>query len=87
VLHYGAGFGSVALVESQGASRRDAALGKQITGLPHGLVTTATIAGGPGYELQTTLVNVAAWQHGTTIAVAAGFVSQALLGQFLAAIH
>jgi hypothetical protein len=42
---------------------------------------------GPGYELQTTLVNVAAWQHGTTIAVAAGFVSQALLGQFLAAIH
>jgi hypothetical protein len=87
VLHYGAGFGSVALVESQGASRQYAALGKQVAALPHGLVTTTTIAGGPGYELQTTLVNVAAWQHGKTVAVAAGFVSQALLGQFLAAIH
>jgi hypothetical protein len=50
-------------------------------------VTTTTIAGAPGYELQTPLLNIAAWRHGTITAVAAGPVPQALLGQFLAAIH
>ncbi len=87
VLHYGAGFGSVVLVETQGTSGQAAGLGQQIAQLPHGLVTPTTVAGQPGYELQTSLVNVAAWGHGTTMAVAAGAVSQTSLNQFLAAIH
>ena len=87
VLHYGAGFGSVVLVESQGVSGQSAGLQQQIAHLPRGLVTTTTIAGAPGYELQTPLLNIAAWRHGTMTAVAAGSVPQALLGQFLAAIH
>ena len=60
---------------------------QQIASLPQGLITAMTIAGGPGYELQTPLVNIAAWQHGTTTAVAAGLVPQTLFSQFLAAIH
>jgi outer membrane lipoprotein-sorting protein len=84
ILHYGTGFGSLALVESQGQST---GLQQQIASLPHGLVTTTPIAGRPGYELQTPLVNIAAWQHGTTTAVAAGPVPQTLFSQFLAAIH
>ena len=87
VLHYGSGFGSVVLVESQGMSGRAAGLGQQISQLPRGLVTATTIAGGPGYELQTSLVNIAGWRHGTVTAVAAGLVSPTLLGQFLGAIH
>jgi outer membrane lipoprotein-sorting protein len=87
VLHYGAGFGSVVLVESQGASGQAAGLGQQIASLPHGLITAMTIAGGPGYELQTPLVNIAAWQHGKFTAAAAGLVPQAQLAQFLGAIH
>ena len=86
-LHYGTGFGSLVLVESQGVSGQSAGLRQQIAQLPRGLVITATIAGGPGFELQTSLVNVAMWQHGMTTAVAAGLVPQTLLGQFLAAIH
>jgi outer membrane lipoprotein-sorting protein len=87
VLHYGAGFGSVVLAEAQGASSQAASLEQQIARLPHGVVTTTTVAGGPGYELQSSLVNVAAWRHGSVAATAAGFVPQALLAQFLAAIH
>jgi outer membrane lipoprotein-sorting protein len=87
VLHYGAEFGSVVLVESQGVSSQSAGLRQQIAHLPRGLVTTTTIAGAPGYELQTPLLNIAAWRHGTITAAAAGPVPQALLGQFLAAIH
>jgi outer membrane lipoprotein-sorting protein len=87
ILHYGTGFGSLALVESQGLSGQSTGLQQQIASLPHGLVTTTPIAGGPGYELQTPLVNIAAWQHGTTTAVAAGPVPQTLFSQFLAAIH
>ena len=87
VLHYGAGFGSVVLIESQGISSQAAGLQEQITQLPHGLITAATIDGGPGYELQPSLVNVAAWHHGATTAVAAGLVPRALLSQFLTAIR
>lgn len=87
VLHYGSGFGSVVVIESQGASSQSTGLQQQIASLPHGLITAMTIAGGPGYELQTPLVNIAAWQHGTTTAVAAGLVPQTLFSQFLAAIH
>lgn len=87
VLHYGTGFGSVVLVEAQGASGQAASLGQQIARLPHGVVTTTTIAGGPGFELQTSLVSVVAWRHGSVAATAAGLVPQALLAQFLAAIH
>jgi len=68
-------------------SGRTAGLGQQISQLPRGLVTVTTIAGGPGYELQTSLVNIAGWRHGTVTAVAAGLVSPTLLGQFLGAIH
>jgi outer membrane lipoprotein-sorting protein len=87
VLHYGSGFGSVVLIESQGASSQTAGLQQQIASLPHGLITATMVAGGPGYELQTPLVTIAAWQHGTTTAVAAGFVPPTLFSQFLAAIH
>ena len=65
VLHYGAGLGSVVLVEAQGTSGQGAGLGQQIAQLPHGLVTPITVAGRPGFELQTPLVNVAAWRNGT----------------------
>lgn len=87
VLHYGSGFGSVVVVESQDASSPSAGWQRQIAGLPQGLIRAMTIAGGPGYDLQTPLVNIAAWQHGTTTAVAAGLVAQTLFSQFLAAIH
>lgn len=87
VLHYGSGFGSVVVIESQGASSQSTGLQQQIASLPQGLVRAATIAGGPGYELQTPLVNIAAWQPGTTTAIAAGLVPQTLFSQFLAAIH
>jgi outer membrane lipoprotein-sorting protein len=87
VLHYGSGFGSVVVIESQGPSSQSTGLQQQIASLPRGLITAMTIAGAPGYELQTPLVNIAAWQHGTTTAVAAGLVPQTLFSQFLAAIH
>ncbi len=87
VLHYGAGFGSVVLIEVQGASGQAAGLGQQIAQLPHGLVIPTTVAGQPGYELQTPLVNVAAWRQGTITAIAAGAVPPTSLDQFLAEIH
>jgi outer membrane lipoprotein-sorting protein len=87
VLHYGAGFGSIVLLEAQGTSGQAASLEQQIARLPHSLVTATTIAGGPGYELQTPLVSVAAWRHGSVAATATGLVPQALLAQFVAAIH
>ena len=87
VLHYGAGFGSVVLVEAQGASGQAVTMEQQIAQLPQGVVTTTTVAGGPGYELQTSLVNIAAWRHGSVAFAATGLVPQALIGQFLAAIH
>ena len=87
ILHYGTGFGSLVLIESQGVSSQTFGLQRQIAGLPHGLITATTIATVPGYELQTPLVTIAAWQHGRTTAIAAGLVPQRVFSQFLAAIR
>lgn len=86
VIHFGSGFGSIVLVESQGRSSQVADL-QRIAQLLRRFITTTTIAGGAGWELQTSLVSVALWHQGATAAVATGLVPQALLGRFLAAIH
>jgi len=85
ILRYGTGFGSVVLVESQGAAGATANLQQTLAGLPHGVVGAITVAGVPGYELSTSLFNVVAWQQGKVTAVAAGMVPQATLQAFVAA--
>lgn len=89
ILRYGTGFGTVALVESQGvtgASGASANFQQRLAGLPQGLATRTTVAGTPGYEIATALFNVVAWQHGKVTAVAAGMVPQATLQAFVAAV-
>jgi outer membrane lipoprotein-sorting protein len=87
VLHYGNGFGSVALVESQGASGASATLPQQLAGLPRGLSERTSVAGTTAYGLSTSLFNVVAWQHGKVTVVAAGMVPKATLQAFVAAVR
>jgi len=65
---------------------RLAGLTQLMGNLPRMLLDRATIAGRPGWELHTPLIDVAFWQQESTEAVAAGAVSQATLGQLLATI-
>ena len=86
LLHYGSGFGSVVLLESTGAGGPLVGLRQQLGQLPRALLAPLSVAGRPGWELGTPLVNLAVGRKGSTTIVAVGTVSQTSLDQFLSAI-
>ncbi len=83
ILHYGKGFGSVLLVETQASADQVAQLQKQLGQLSKVQLAQPTMVNGsPGLELSTSLFNVVAWQQGKLTVVAAGMVPQSDLSAF-----
>ena len=83
ILHYGKGFGSVLLVETQATADQVAQLQKQLGQLSKvQLVQPTMVNGSPGLAFSTSLFNVVAWQQGKLTVVAAGMVPQSDLSAF-----
>jgi outer membrane lipoprotein-sorting protein len=83
VLHYGTGFGSVVLVETQTTSAQLSQLQTQLAQLSKvQLAQPTTVNGDPGLQLSTSLFNVIMWQHGKLTVAAAGMVPQSELSAF-----
>ena len=83
ILHYGKGFGSVLLVETQATADQVAQLQKQLGPLSKvQLVQPTMVNGSPGLAFSTSLFNVVAWQQGKLTVVAAGMVPQSDLSAF-----
>ena len=87
ILHYGRGFGSVVLVESNGGTAPAGGLAQQLAKVPKGLLTTTTIGGAQAHELSTSLVDAIVWQHGPVTLLTAGMVPPATLQQFAAGVR
>jgi outer membrane lipoprotein-sorting protein len=83
LLHYGEGFRSVLLVETQATPDQVSQLQKQLGQLGKVQIVQPTMVNGsPGVTLSTSLVNVVAWQQGKLMAAAAGMVPQSDLSVF-----
>ena len=87
ILHYGSGFGSVVLVESNAAAGPSSGLQQQLSALPRGLVATTSVGGAQAYELSTSLIDVIGWQHSGVTLVAAGMVPSTTLHQLAVGVH
>jgi outer membrane lipoprotein-sorting protein len=81
-LHYGQGFGSVVLVESQVVAGQSGGLTQQLAKLPQGLLAKTTVGGQSAYELTTPLFSMVSWQQGSVVLAAGGMVPSATLTQF-----
>jgi outer membrane lipoprotein-sorting protein len=81
LLHYGNGFGSVLLVETQATADQVGQLQKQLGALGS-LVQPTIVNGSAGLQLSTSLFNVIAWQQGGLTVAVAGMVPQADLSAF-----
>ncbi len=92
VLHYGTGFASVVLIESNAAAGKTSTgqaggLPQQLSALPKGLIATTTLGSDKAYELSTSLIATIGWQHGGVTLVAAGMVPSTTLHEFAAGVH
>lgn len=85
-LHYGHGFGSVVLVESQVVAGQSSGLTQQLAKLPQGLLAKTTVGGQPAYELTTPLFSMVSWQQGSVVLAAGGMVPSATLTHFTASL-
>jgi len=93
VLHYGKGFGSVVLFETRLKATELASLQKSLGTLRGGAGGAASplrltmVHGAPGYQLDTSLFSLVAWQHGKVTVVAAGMVPSAELATFVSGVR